>query len=73
MRRVLTSDLGRLSERDRRGLALTYLVGSSVFGVMVGALILAGLVPWPTWLGLCGLVGGAINARGVLMLARKRC
>jgi hypothetical protein len=75
VRRVLASDLDQLSERDRTGLALAFLVGSAALGLTAGALILAGVIALPAWLGVCGLVGGALtglNAGVFVKLARKR-
>jgi hypothetical protein len=75
VRRALASDLDQLSERDRTGLALAFLVGSSALGLTAGALILAGVIALPTWLGVCGLAGGALtmlNTGVFVKLAHKR-
>jgi len=36
-----------------------WLVLSGIVAFVVGVLIVAGVIPFPFWVGLCGLVGGA--------------
>lgn len=72
VRRVLTSDMHDLSDRDKAGLVLVYVTGASLTGFTWAALILTGVLRWPTWLGLCGLVGGVLSAYPLVKLTWRR-
>jgi hypothetical protein len=72
VRRLLTSDMHDLSERDKANLVLTYLAGASFTGFTWAALILTGVLRGPTWLGLCNQVGGVLSAYPLVKLAWRR-
>lgn len=65
--KALRMDMDDVVQTDALlGFMFLYAVGA----IIAGALILAHLIAWPLWLGICGIVGGVLTIRSVVYARR---
>lgn len=67
MIRVLRMDMNDVVQTDA---FLAFMFVYAVGGIIAGALVVAHVIEWPLWVGICGIVGGVGTTRSVAYARR---
>jgi hypothetical protein len=67
LRRAMKMDMNDVVKTDA---FFAWLWLTAIGGFVTGALVVAHVIPFPFWIGICGLVGGVGTARSAVQARR---